>query len=324
MTTTHAVIPAAALAGAVRRYGAVRAVDALDLTIHRGERVALLGRNGAGKSTTVNLLLGLDRPDAGGVRLFGAAPRDAVLAGRVGAMLQDTRPAPRVTVGELAAFVARSYPRPLPVAEALDLAGLTGLARRRADKLSGGQAQRLSFALALVGDPDLLVLDEPTAALDVEARRSFWSSLRTLTGRGTTVLFSTHYLDEADRNAERIVVLDRGRLVADGSGTAIKRAVGSSTVSFFVPEEGRPEGLDGLPGVVAVEDHADRIRLRTTDSDATVRALAALVRFRGLEVAPAGLEDAFLGMTSAPDAPRPDPGTPGPGNPSPTSAKDGA
>ncbi|MFD0368577.1 ATP-binding cassette domain-containing protein [Streptomyces sp. NPDC127114] len=268
----------------------------MDLAIRRGETVALLGRNGAGKSTTINLLLGLDEPDGGRVRLFGAEPARAVAAGRVGAMLQDTRPVPRVTVRELVGFVARTYPDPLPVGEALALAGLTELADRRVDRLSGGQAQRVRFAVALSGNPELLVLDEPTAALDVEAREAFWASMRRYARRGNTVLFSTHYLEEADEHADRIVVVDSGRVLADGTAEQLKRAAGGSSVSFDLA--GRPtDGLAALPGVTSAEIRGDRARLRSDDPDATVLALASLGLVRRLEVAPVSLNDAFLSLT---------------------------
>ncbi|MFE7571746.1 ATP-binding cassette domain-containing protein [Streptomyces sp. NPDC057539] len=282
--------------GVVKTFGAVRAVDGIDLGVPRGEAVALLGRNGAGKSTAIGLLLGLDEPDSGTVRLFGGPPAHAVTAGRVGAMLQDGRPIRRVTVRELLTFVAGTYPRPLPLAESLDLAGLTELAGRRVDKLSGGQLQRVRFAVALAGGPELLVLDEPTAALDVEARRAFWASMRAYADRGNTVLFSTHYLEEADDNADRIVVLDHGRIVADGAGELIKGSVGGHLVSFDLPE-GFTAELTRLPGVVSAEVRGGRARLRTDDSDATVVALAGLDAIRRLEVAPATLEDAFLALT---------------------------
>ncbi|MEV6795569.1 ABC transporter ATP-binding protein [Streptomyces sp. NPDC051320] len=284
-------------AGAVKTFGTIRAVDGADLEINRGETVALLGRNGAGKSTTISLLLGLDAPDAGRVRLFGRAPEEAVRAGLVGAMLQEGRPIPRVTVRELVAFVASTYPDPLPVDEALDMAGLGEHGARRVDKLSGGQAQRVRFAVALAGNPELIVLDEPTAALDVEARRAFWDSMRAYARRGNTVLFSTHYLEEADDNADRIVVIDRGRIVADGSSELIKRSGGGSLVSFDLAGRST-EGLSLLPGVSSVEIRGDRASLRTDDSDATVIALAELNAIRGLAVAPATLEDAFLTLTS--------------------------
>jgi ABC-2 type transport system ATP-binding protein len=288
---------AVSFTGAVKTFGTVRAVDGVDLEIPRGETVALLGRNGAGKSTAISLLLGLNVPDEGVVRLFGAAPEESVRAGRVGAMLQDGRPVPRVTVGELVGFVGGTYPTPMPVAEALELAGIAELAGRRVDRLSGGQTQRVRFAVALVGNPSLIVLDEPTAALDVEARYAFWDSMRAYARRGHTVLFSTHYLEEADANADRIVVIDHGRIVADGSGEQLKRAAGGSLVAFDLAGAGT-QGLTLLPGVVSVEVHGDRARLRTDDSDATVVALAERGAIRGLEVAPASLDDAFLALTS--------------------------
>ncbi|MFK0266092.1 ABC transporter ATP-binding protein [Streptomyces angustmyceticus] len=302
--------PAVAFSGVTRSYGAVRAVDGLDLEIAAGETVALLGRNGAGKSTTLSMLLGLLPPGTGSVRLFGGTPQAAVRAGRVGAMLQDGKPVPRVTVRELITFVAGTYPRPMDVTETLELAGLGEFGGRRVDRLSGGQAQRVRFAVALAGNPELLVLDEPTAALDVEARRVFWRSMRAYARRGNTVVFSTHYLEEADEHADRIVVMDAGRVVADGTGAAIKRRAGGSLVSFDLA--GASTGpLSGLPGVSAVEVRGDRALLRTADSDATVVALAGLGLVRGLQVAPAGLEDAFLALTSgnAPHTPAPDAAT---------------
>ncbi|CAM5653750.1 ABC transporter ATP-binding protein [Streptomyces avidinii] len=297
-TRAAAKPPAVSFRHAAKSFGAVRAVTGLDLDIRCGETVALLGRNGAGKSTAISLLLGLDEPDAGSVRLFGESPARAVRSGRVGAMLQEGRAVPRITVRELVAFVARTYPAPMPVAEALRLAGLTDCAGRRVDRLSGGQAQRVRFAVALAGNPELIVLDEPTAALDVEARRAFWESMRAYARLGNTVLFSTHYLDEADAHADRILVVDRGRIVADDTGAGLRRAAGGSLVAFDLA--GRPTGgLAELPGVVAVEVRADRARLRTTDPDATVVALARLDAIRGLEVTAASLDEAFLALTGS-------------------------
>lgn len=287
--------------GAVKTFGragqSVRAVNGIGLSVERGETVALLGRNGAGKSTAISLLLGLNEPDSGSVRVLGRSPEQAVRAGLVGAMLQDGRPIQRVTVRELVAFVASTYPHPLPVTEALALAGMTEYANRRIDKLSGGQIQRVRFAVALAGNPELIVLDEPTAALDVEARRAFWDSMRAYAGRGNTVIFSTHYLEEADENADRIVVIDRGRIVADGRGDTIKGAAGHSQVSFDLAGRST-EGLDRLPGVATVEVTGDRALLHTDDSDATVMELARLDRVRGLQVSLATLEAAFLSLTS--------------------------
>ncbi|MFI6485968.1 ATP-binding cassette domain-containing protein [Streptomyces sp. NPDC050564] len=298
MTQTTGTPSAVSFTGAVKSFGDVRAVAGVDLEMARGETVALLGRNGAGKSTTISLLLGLDEPDEGSVTLFGGPPQEAVHAGKVGAMLQETRPVPRVTVQELVSFVAGRYPAPLPVTDALELAGIAELAGRRVDRLSGGQAQRVRFAVALAGNPALIVLDEPTAALDVEARHAFWESMRAYARRGHTVLFSTHYLEEADAHADRIVVIDHGRIVADGTGEQLKRSVGGNLVSFDLAGRGT-EGLTLLPGVVSVEVRGDRAHLRTDDSDATVIALAEQGAIRGLEVVPASLDEAFMALTSA-------------------------
>jgi len=297
MTQTERAV---SFTGAVKTFGELRAVDGVDLDIARGETVALLGRNGAGKSTTISLLLGLTEPEEGTVELFGAPPEVAVRAGRVGAMLQEGRAVPRVTVRELVAFVAGRYPAPLPVTDALELAGIGELAGRRVDRLSGGQTQRVRFAVALAGNPSLIVLDEPTAALDVEARYAFWDAMRAYARRGHTVLFSTHYLEEADAHADRILVIDHGRIVADGTGERLKRSAGGNLVSFDLAGRGT-EGLTLLPGVRSVEVRGDRARLRTDDSDATVLALAELGAIRGLEVAPASLDDAFLALTSRVD-----------------------
>ncbi|MEU6367193.1 ABC transporter ATP-binding protein [Streptomyces sp. NPDC046931] len=297
MTKTTGTPPAVSFTGAVKTYGAVRAVDGIDLEITPGETVALLGRNGAGKSTAISLLLGLREPDEGTVELYGTPPERAVRAGRVGAMLQEARAVPRVTVRELVSFVAGRYPDPMPVARALDLAGITELAGRRVDRLSGGQTQRVRFAVALAGNPALLVLDEPTAALDVEARHAFWNAMRTYARHGHTVLFSTHYLEEADAYADRIVVIDRGRIVANGTGEQLRRSAGGNLVSIDLAGRGT-EGLTLLPGVRSLEVRGDRALLRTDDSDATVIALAELGAIRGLEVAPASLDDAFLALTA--------------------------
>jgi ABC-2 type transport system ATP-binding protein len=283
-----------------KSFGPVHALDGVDLNVRRGETVALLGRNGAGKSTAVGLMLGLEEPDTGTVRLFGGQPSAAVVQGRVGAMLQDGRAVRRVTVRELVSFVASAYPRPLPVAEAIELAGLAGLDDRRVDRLSGGQVQRVSFAVAIAGGPELIVLDEPTSALDVEARRAFWASMRAYADRGNTVLFSTHHLEEADAFADRIVVLHRGRVVADGSGRRLKESAGARLVAIDLAGRS-PRGLELLPGVRDVQVRPGRALLRTTDADATVMALAGLGMVRGIEVSGPTLEDAFLALTRAAD-----------------------
>ncbi|MFC4587743.1 ABC transporter ATP-binding protein [Sphaerisporangium corydalis] len=297
-------VNAVTLTELTKSFGTVRAVDGLTLDIPQGQTLALLGPNGAGKSTAIGMLLGLSAPDSGTAEVFGGGPQAAVRAGRVGAMTQEGGLIPRVTVRELVGFVAGCYPAPLPVDQVLATARLTGLAGRRADRLSGGQAQRVRFAMALVGDPGLLVLDEPTAALDVEARREFWEGMHHFAARGTTILFSTHYLDEADDHADRIVMISGGRVVADGTAKEIKRVTALTTVSLTV--SGETAWLARLPGVSAVEIRGGRARLRSTDSDATVTALAEARAIRDLEVSPADLEDAFVALTAAPLPPTPE------------------
>src|SRR5581483_3769446 len=278
--------------------GRVHAVADLDIAIDRGETVALLGPNGAGKSTTIDMLLGLSRPDAGSVSVFGRSPAEAIAAGSVGAMLQSGSLIRDLSVRELVTMVAALYPTPLPVDELLELTGIAPLADRRTQKLSGGETQRVRFAIALAPDPDLLVLDEPTVAMDVEGRRSFWASMRALTGRGKTILFATHYLEEADTYADRAVLMARGRVVADGPTTEIKATVGFRTIRATLPNVDTAE-LEQLPGVTAAERHGEAITLRASDSDGALRALLREYDdARDIEVRGGGLEDAFIALTS--------------------------
>ncbi|HEX2164531.1 MAG TPA: ABC transporter ATP-binding protein, partial [Thermoanaerobaculia bacterium] len=218
-----AATPAAALVGASKRYGAVLALDRVDLAVERGEVVAVLGPNGAGKTTAVSLLLGLKRPDGGAARLFGLEPSSPAARRRVGAMLQVAKVPETLRVAEHVRLFSSYYSRPLPEGEVMALAGLEGLEKRAYGQLSGGQKQRLCFALAVCGDPDLLFLDEPTAGLDVASRRGLWERIRALVARGRTVLLTTHHLDEADALADRVVVLQAGRVLAQGTPAAIKR-----------------------------------------------------------------------------------------------------
>lgn len=287
------------LAGVTKTFGEVRAVDGVDLTVAPGQTVALLGPNGAGKSTTINMLLGLIEPTAGVVEVFGTDPHKAVRAGRIGAMLQDAGFVPNATVRELVELARAVYPRPMATDRILQIADLTDIAGRRLDKLSGGQAQRARFAFALAGHPDLLVLDEPTAAMDVASRQAFWAAMREYAAGGRTILFATHYLAEADDFADRVVVISNGKVIADGTGAEIKKAVAGRTVSFDLAG-GSTADLDRLPGVTRVEVRGERATLRSDDSDATVRALVAGGRpFSDLEITSAGLEAAFLALTGA-------------------------
>jgi ABC-2 type transport system ATP-binding protein len=278
--------------------GVVHAVRGVDISIAPGETVALLGPNGAGKSTTIDMLLGLLRPDAGTVSLFGMTPREAVQAGAVGAMLQVGSLIRDLSVRELVTMMAGLYPNPLPVDEVLELTGTAGFARQRTQKLSGGQSQRVRFAIALVSNPDLLVLDEPTVAMDVEGRHAFWTTMRDFAGRGKTVLFATHYLEEADSYADRVILMARGAVVADGPASEIKAVVGSRTIQATLPGADQTR-LAGLPGVSGVDIRGEMVVLRCADSDAALRALlAGYPQARDIEVTGARLEQAFLQLTS--------------------------
>jgi ABC-2 type transport system ATP-binding protein len=293
-STTTAV----SLRDVAKSYGPVPAVRGLSLDIARGATVALLGPNGAGKSTTIAMLTGLVAPDAGTVRVCGVNPRSAVRSGRIAVMLQDAGLMAGVTVVELLRLGHCLYPDPLPVDEVLDRAGLSTVANRRVDRLSGGQTQRLRFALVAVANPEILVLDEPTRALDVAGRREFWTAMRAYAAAGRTVLFATHYLDEVDEFADRVVVLVAGRIVADGPPAQVRRHAGASVIRLTLPNGTVEESLRDLPGVSTVERCGGAVLLRSADADATVRALAAgTVPWRDIAVSPPSLDDSFLALT---------------------------
>jgi len=281
-------------AGLAKSYGRTRALAGLDLHVATGETVALLGPNGAGKSTTIGLLLGLLQPDRGQVRVYDRPPSQAVAGGLVGAMLQDAGLMPGVRVGELLAMVRGLYPRPLPAEELVVLADLESVLSRRVDRLSGGQAQRVRFAAAIAGDPLLLLLDEPTSAMDVQARRNFWAQIHRYAARGRTVLFATHYLQEADDAADRVVVIAGGRKVADGPPGAIKARFGDRQVRFTL-QAGAPAVLRALAGVHAIDRDGPRVTLHSADTDATVAALVCSgLGWSDLDVGGGDLETSFL------------------------------
>jgi ABC-2 type transport system ATP-binding protein len=281
-----------------KSYGSVRAVRGVDLMIAPGETVALLGPNGAGKSTTIDMILGLTRPNSGSVSLFGLTPAQAVADGVVGGMLQTGSLIEFLSVREYVTMVASLYPHPLGVDEVLHLAGADEFAGRRTNKLSGGQAQRVRFAAALVANPDLLLLDEPTAALDVEGRHQFWAAIRVIAAQGKTVLFATHYLEEADAYADRIVLLARGRVVADGPATEIKARVSGRVIRATLPGVSLGD-LAALPGVTDADRHGEAVVLTCTDSDQAIRALLThYPAARDIDVQGSGIEAAFLALTN--------------------------
>jgi ABC-2 type transport system ATP-binding protein len=289
------------LRGLRRSYGRIEAVAGIDLHVGAGETLALLGPNGAGKSTTLAMVLGLLTPSSGEVRVLGRPPHRAIADGLVGALLQSGAGSglpPGTRVGELVSFVASLYRRPLSPAVVLDRAGLAALAGRKLDRLSGGELQRVRFALAICPDPRLLILDEPTVGLDVPARRAFWQTVGTFAAEGRAVVFATHYLAEAEEAATRVAVMHEGRIVADGSVRDIRETVAVKRISFRTGQADLA-ALGSLPAVQRAERVDGVVTLESRDADATVRALyQSSVGFSDLEVTGAGLEEAFLALTT--------------------------
>jgi ABC-2 type transport system ATP-binding protein len=296
---TGRAAPAVVLRALAKRFGAVTAVDALDLTIEQGEIVAFLGPNGAGKTSTIDMVLGLSRPDAGTAEVFGMAPRSAVAHGLVTAVMQTGGLLKDLTVAETVELTAALFAHTRPVAEVLERAGLTAIAGRRVAKCSGGEQQRLRFAMALLPEPELLILDEPTTGMDVEGRRDFWSAIRDDAERGRTVVFATHYLEEADAYADRIVLVSHGRVVADGTAAEIKAQSSGRLVTATWEGVGTSQAVDlrALPGVEDVELRGDTVLVRAKDSDAVARHLLTTTPARDLQITSRGLEDAFLALT---------------------------
>lgn len=299
---TTPVIPvdceAISLRAVAKSFAGHRAVYPTTLVCCRGETVALLGPNGAGKSTVIAMMLGLITPDVGEVRVLGGPPRVAVRGGHIAGMLQDAGMMPGVRVGELVGLGERMYPHPIPTGEALALAGLADLRRRRIDRLSGGQAQRLRFALAVVANPDILLLDEPTRALDVRGRSQFWAAMRAIAAHGTTVLFATHYLNEVEENADRVVIMANGRVIADGTPEDIRKSTGISTVQVRL--DGGTESLSHLDGVASIEVRGTRVTIKTTDPDVAVRAIVAgPAPWHGLQITAPSLDESFLSLTAS-------------------------
>ncbi len=290
---THAI----ELVGASKRYGNFEALKNVSFAIEKGSLVAMLGPNGAGKTTSINLMLGLRRPTSGKALIFGEDPRRIATRKRFGAMLQESGVPQLLKVTELVELFRSYYPRPLPTDQVVKLVGLEEKADTLVKDLSGGQTQRLYFALAICGDPEVLFLDEPTVGMDVEGRRVFLRAIRDFAAGGKTILLTTHYLEEADELAERVLVIDKGKVIADGSPQEIKSRVAGSKISFTSSASLQAAALSGLP--VSASDVSDhRVTLMTNDPQSVLRELFRRnVDMSNLEVRGADLEEAFLSLT---------------------------
>ena len=292
--------PLARTVKATRSYGPVVALDCVSLDVLSGQLLGLLGPNGAGKTTLLQLLAGLRKPTSGTVELFGGDPREASRRRRLGSTPQETGLPPTLRVQEVVDFVAGHFEHPVPTGELLDQFGLTGLDRRQTGGLSGGQKRRLAVALAFVGRPDLVLLDEPTTGLDVEARHALWDAVRVYHQGGGTVVLTSHYLEEVEALAERVVVIDQGRVRADGTLAQVRSLVPARRLRLRAPS------LPELAGVDRINREGDLFELWTADSDAVVRQLVRTgVSFADLEVSTASLEEAFLALTSPGTLPTP-------------------
>ncbi len=294
-----------------KSFGSTVALDEVSLQVHRGDALGLLGPNGAGKTTLISVLTGLRTADSGQARLFGGDPRDPASRLRLGVTPQATGVPNTLRVREVVELVAAHYPDPADLDTVLEDYHLKELAHKQTGALSGGQQRRLLVALALVGRPELLILDEPTAGLDVQARDSLWAGLRRYCERGGTLVVTSHYLAEIEALAHRVVVMDQGRVIADGTTDQIRSHVAVHRVSMTLDNDARLPELAGLPGVLTLEGEGsgrpdDRVVLSTRDADACVRALVRQeFPFRDLEVHRASLEEAFLLLTGTPDRPTP-------------------
>jgi len=296
MQRADSVSVVASLEGVSKNYGEIRALQSVNFNVHAGKVVALLGPNGAGKTTAVKLLLGLLQPNSGKARVFGGDPTNPENRMRTGAMLQVGRVPETLRVREHIDLFSSYYPKPMPLEEVLAAAGLKKLRDRKFGDLSGGQRQRTLFALAICGDPDLLFLDEPTVGLDVEARRALWEEIRRLVDHGKTVLLTTHYLEEADALADRVAVINQGKIIAEGTPSEIKAQNSGKRIRCVTALS--VASLLRIPGVTDARQDREAVEIRAGEAEAVVRALLASdPSLSGLEISSAGLEDAFLALT---------------------------
>lgn len=289
--------PAIDLKDVRKNFGDVEAVRGIDLAIRSGEIVAFLGPNGAGKTSTIDMILGLSKPSSGRVSVYGMEPGEAVRRGLVSAVLQNGGLLKDLTVKETVRYVSNLFVKTRPVAEVLERAGIESISTRLVSKCSGGEQQRLRFAMALLPDPELLLLDEPTQGMDVEGRREFWQAIRSDADRGRTIVFATHYLEEADAYADRVVLIRRGELVADGSAAEVKSQVSGRTIRATFRGAGEIS-LEALGELGEVELRGETVIVHSGDTDSVARYLLNETDAYDLEITAAGLEDAFLALTS--------------------------
>jgi ABC-2 type transport system ATP-binding protein len=291
------VKPAIQLDHLTKVYKGKRAVDDVTLSIEAGTVVALLGPNGAGKTTTISMILGLQEPTGGNVKLLGGNPRDPKVRDRIGAMLQEVNVIDNLKVSETIDLFRHYYANPLPLEQLLLISGLQGEKDKMATALSGGQQRRLGFALAAAGDPEVIFLDEPTVGMDVTSRQLFWVTIRAMASRGKTIVLTTHYLEEADNLADRIIVINHGKVIADGTPSEIKAGTTGRIISFTAGDTVSEEVLRALPDVTDIEWNGRRVKLFSSDTDTLIKTLVTQgIAMRDIEIISGGLEDAFQAL----------------------------